>query len=220
VLLTESEPWITILFFTIFVMIIVVSAIFVAKIQHLQTIKFVRQHLHLSDQLPVRMSIFLIFFLVGLTIKLKLNVLLGAFSAGILVRLFISPKDKVAVESKLKAIGFGFLIPLFFIVTGIHFDLHSLASLNAMWRVLGFFVCLLIVRGVPVFLVYRGLIELPEQKALAFFSATGLPLIVAITQLGLMTHKIQPINAAALIGAGMLSVLVFPILGLHSLKSK
>jgi Kef-type K+ transport system membrane component KefB len=217
-LFTESAPVITFVFLALFIAIAVVSALFLTKLHQLKAFQFVRDHFYLSDQLPVRVSIALILFLVCLAIQFKLNILLGAFSAGIVVRFFTVKQDRERIGSKLKVIGYSFLIPLFFIVSGINFDIHALASLDVMGRMLFFFVCLLLVRAVPIFIFLRKEIDNMHRQALTCLSATTLPLIVVITHLGTMEGKMLSINAIALIGAGVLSVLVFPTLGLNRLQ--
>ena len=114
------------------------------------------------------------------------------------------------LESKVQAIGFGFLIPVFFIVSGANLDIDSIVE-NPLLLVL-FFVLLLVVRGAPQFVLYRRAI--PDTRRRARFSllvATGLPIIVAITTLETRAGIMRPENAAALVGAGALSVLVFPL---------
>ncbi len=217
-LFTASNPVITCLFLAVFIVIAVASAFFLTRLHQLEALQFVRDHFHLSTQLPIRVAVLLIFSLVCLAIKLKLNVLLGAFSAGIVLRLFTAKQDRALIDSKLKAIGYSFLIPLFFIVSGMNFDIHALASLGALGRMFFFLVCLLLVRVVPVFLFLRNELDGVHRQALVCFSATTLPLIVVITHLGLMTGQLLPINAVALVGAGVLSVLLFPILGLNRLQ--
>lgn len=169
------------------------------------------------------MAVLLVLLLVYLAFKLGLDVLLGAFAAGIVVRLFTTGtnrEDSEVVRSKLEAIGFGFLIPIFFIVSGIDFDLHILIHRpSALLRLVLFLVLLLVVRGAPVFLVYRQPLRRAERVSLALFSGTGLPLIVVITAIGTSEGRMIPENAAALVGAGILSVLLFPMLGLRRLRA-
>lgn len=215
VLITKSEPWITLLFLVFFIVVAVMAAFFATKAHQPRLILFLRRHLNSSNQLSVRISVLLIFALVYLAITLELNVLLGAFTAGVVVRLFSVGDDAEIVESKLKAIGFGFLVPFFFIVSGIDFDLHALASMHAMIRVPIFLGCMLFIHAIPVFLFYRGSLKPSERRSLIFFSATGLPLIVVIASIGTAAGQMLPENAAALVGAGMLSVLLFPMLGLR-----
>jgi len=73
-------------------------------------------------------------------------------------------------------------------------------------------------RGLPALVLYRKELPRPQRVPLALFSATGLPLIVVITDLGIAQGRMIPENAAALVGAGMLSVLLLPMLGLNRLR--
>ncbi len=217
-LFAVTEPLLTLVFFFLFIVVGVAAAFFAIKMHHSKALLFVRRHLNMSDQLPVRVSMCFILILVSFAIKLELDVLLGAFSAGIVLHLCTQKRDMKAIESKLHAIGFGFLIPLFFIVSGIKLDLYALVSVDCILRMVFFLVCMLIVRGVPAFIFYRKTLTYPEQQALAFFSATGLPLIVVITTLGTASGHMLAVNAVSLVGAGVLSVFLFPILGLNTLR--
>ena len=115
---------------------------------------------------------------------------------------------------KLDAVGYGFLIPVFFIATGMDYDLDALSSNAASLALVpGFALIFLVTRGLPAMLLYRGLAA-SERVSLALFSAAALPLLVAITQIGLDTGTMQNDVAVALVGAGMLSVLVYPLLAL------
>ncbi len=166
------------------------------------------------------MSLLLIVLLVLLAQTLGLDVLLGAFAAGIVVKRFVAGPESVKVRGKLEAIGFGFLIPIFFVVSGIQFDAHVFVQdPSSLWRVLLFLVLMLVARGVPVYLLYRKVLEPNHRLPLALFSATGLPLIVVITSIATAEHRIRPVNAASLVAAGMLSVLVFPALALWRMRS-
>ncbi|HEY5155449.1 MAG TPA: cation:proton antiporter, partial [Acidimicrobiales bacterium] len=117
------------------------------------------------------------------------------------------------------ALGFGFLVPVFFIVSGMNFDLDALinepATLIRLPLFLGLF---LVVRGVPALLLYRKDVERSELMPLALFSGTALPLVVVITTLGVQEGRMLPGNAAALVGAGMLSVLLYPLIGFRMLR--
>ena len=116
---------------------------------------------------------------------------------------------------RLEAIGFGFVIPIFFVVTGMDFDLAALFdSPTNLLRLPVFLALFLVVRGAPVFLLYRTAILTADRLPLTLYSATALPLVVAITTIGLETGHMRPDNAAALVGAAMVSVLVFPLLAL------
>jgi Kef-type K+ transport system membrane component KefB len=113
-----------------------------------------------------------------------------------------------SLEEKLDAVGYGFFIPIFFVSSGMGLDLDSI--IEAPFRLLLFFALLLVVRGLPTLLVYRSVLPLSQRVELTFLTATALPLLVALSQIGLATGTMLPENAAALVGAGVLSVLVFP----------
>jgi Kef-type K+ transport system membrane component KefB len=167
-----------------------------------------------SSQLAVRITVVLVFGLVLLAGELGLDVLLGGFVAGMIVRLALKGRELQIFESKLTAVGFGFFVPFFFITSGIEFDLAALGSLGAMLKLALFFVLFLVVRGAPAMLLYRSVLASRDRAALAFYSATELPLVVAITTLAVDGGHMKSSTAAGLVGAAMLSTLVFPFVGL------
>ena len=166
-----------------------------------------------SSQLAVRITVVLVFGLVLLASKLGLDVLLGGFVAGMIVRLALKGHELQVFESKLTAVGFGFFVPFFFITSGIEFDLDALGSVTALLKLAMFFCLFLIVRGAPAMLLYRSVSEARQRAALAFYSATELPLVVAITTIAIETGHMKTSTAAGLVGAAMLSTLVFPFVG-------
>ncbi len=157
----------------------------------------------------------LIVALAVLASQFGLDVILGAFAAGIIVGIVTRGTDAHEFAGKLDAVGFGFLIPVFFIATGMDYDLDALFS-NAASIVLvpGFALLFLVIRGIPALVLYRRHLPSGERLALAAFSGAALPLLVAITQIGLDTHTMRPEVAVSLVGAGMLSVLIYPLVGL------
>jgi Kef-type K+ transport system membrane component KefB len=120
----------------------------------------------------------------------------------------VGPGDVETFDAKLDAVGYGFFIPVFFVAAGMGLDLRSIAG--APLRLLVFFVLLLAVRGLPALLVYQHALGPRQRLQIVFFSATALPLLVALSEIGLRNGTMLPENAAALVGAGVLSVLVFP----------
>jgi Kef-type K+ transport system membrane component KefB len=168
-----------------------------------------------SGQVAVRIAVLLIFGLVSLATELGLDVLLGGFVAGMIVRAALRGQEVEVFESKLTAVGFGFLIPFFFVTSGMAFDLDSLVSSpGALLKLPIFLALFLVVRGAPAILLYRGTLEARDRAALAFLSATQLPLVVAITTIATGTGHMRPTTAAALVGAAILSTLIFPFVGL------
>jgi Kef-type K+ transport system membrane component KefB len=167
-----------------------------------------------SSQLAVRLTVVLVFGLVLLANDLGLDVLLGGFVAGMIVRLALKGRELNVFESKLTAVGFGFFVPFFFVTSGIEFDVDALGSVEAMLKLLMFFALFIVVRGTPALLLYRGVLNARDRAALAFYSATELPLVVAITTLAVDGGHMKSSTAAGLVGAAMLSTLVFPFVGL------
>lgn len=213
-LLTSDNPGTTALLLVAFIVLAVGATLLATRARSPRVVELMQRHLNSSAQLPVRIAVLMIVVLVWVASHLGLDVLLGAFAAGIIVRLFTAGDDQEVVGSKLEAIGFGFFVPVFFVVSGMKFDLDALLDdPSTVLRVPLFLLLFLVVRGVPALLLYRRDLPRPDRAALAFFSATALPLVVVITGIGLETDRMRPENAAALVGAGMLSVLVFPIVG-------
>ncbi len=167
-----------------------------------------------SSQLAVRITVVLVFGLVLLASKLGLDVLIGGFVAGMITRLALKGHELQVFESKLTAVGFGFFVPFFFVVSGIAFNLDALGSVTAILKLVMFFGLFLVVRGTPALLLYRNVFNARDRAALAFYSATELPLVVAITTIAVETGHMRSSTAAGLVGAAMLSTLVFPFAGL------
>ncbi|HET9120045.1 MAG TPA: cation:proton antiporter [Solirubrobacterales bacterium] len=166
-----------------------------------------------SSQLAVRLAVVLVFALVALAAQLGLDLLLGGFVAGMITRIALRGREVTVFDSKLNAVGYGLLIPFFFITSGMAFDLDALtSSVGALLKVPMFVALFLIVRGVPALLLYRSELDLRDRFALAVYSATELPLVVAITTLAVEDGHMRSSTAAALVGAAILSTLIFPLL--------
>jgi Kef-type K+ transport system membrane component KefB len=167
-----------------------------------------------SSQLAVRVTVVLVFGLVLLASKLGLDVLLGGFVAGLITRTALKGHELAVFESKLTAVGFGFFVPFFFVTSGIAFDLGALGSAEAIGKLALFFALFLVIRGAPALLLYRHALDLRDRLALACYSATALPLVVAITTIAIEEGEMRSSTAAGLVGAAMLSTLIFPFVGL------
>jgi Kef-type K+ transport system membrane component KefB len=167
-----------------------------------------------SSQLAVRVTVVLIFGLVLLAGDLGLDILLGGFVAGMITRLALKGHELAVFESKLTAVGFGFFVPFFFVTSGIAFDLDALGSAGALAKLVLFFGLFLVVRGAPALLLYRGVLSLRDRAALAFYCATELPLVVAITTIAIDEGHMRTSTAAGLVGAAMLSTLIYPFVGM------
>ena len=167
-----------------------------------------------SSQLAVRLAVVLVFALVALAAQLGLDLLLGGFVAGMITRIALRGREVTVFDSKLNAVGYGLLIPFFFITSGMAFDLDALtSSVTALLKVPMFVGLFLVVRGLPALLLYRSALDLRDRLALAVYSATELPLVVAITTLAIEGGHMRTSTAAGLVGAAILSTLIFPLLG-------
>lgn len=221
ILLSASSPLTEALLLVLFAVLAVGVAIMATRPQSPAIVEMLQRHLSTSTQLPVRIIMLLIVGLVVLAADLGLDNLLGAFAAGMIARLALSPEQTRALTPRLEAIGFGFLIPIFFIVSGVNFDLDALTeSTTTLLKVPLFLALMLLVRGAPALLVYKGVLAVRERVALMLLQATALPMLVVITQIGVETDRMRSGNAAALVGAGMLSVLVLPLAGFALLKDE
>ena len=178
--------------------------------------RFVNSSLHTSGQFAIRVVLLILAGLIALSIVLDLDILLGAFTAGIVWRLIMrdaAQADREAVESKVEAVAFGFLVPVFFIYTGVTFDLESLLAQPVLLLLLPvMLVVLVIVRGVPSMLAAPEGSTRRDRLSMALLGATALPIIVAVTAIGVDEGILSTATAALLVGAGMLSVLLFPLL--------
>ena len=164
---------------------------------------------HETAQITLRGTVLLLVALIALTDRFHLDAVLGAFLAGIVLRRWVGRSAPV-LESKLDAIGYGFFIPVFFVYSGMSLDLRAIAE--APLRLLLFFVLLLACRGLPALLVYRGALAWRQRVQTALVITTALPTLVALTEIGLRNGTMLPENAASLVGAGVLTMLLLPTL--------
>jgi Kef-type K+ transport system membrane component KefB len=163
-----------------------------------------------SAQTTLQWSIVLLLVLLVLARRFGLDVVLGAMLAGIVLRNWTTRVgiDVGPLEDKLDAVGYGFFIPLFFVASGMTLDVQSIIADPL--RLFVFLVLLLVVRGLPSLVVYARVLPAVERTEMTFVTATTMPLLIALAQIGLRDGVMLPSNAAAIVGAGALSVLIFP----------
>jgi Kef-type K+ transport system membrane component KefB len=164
---------------------------------------------HETTQITLRGTVLLLIALIAVTDRFHLDAVLGAFLAGVVLRRWAGRAAPV-LESKLDAIAYGFFIPVFFVYSGMSLDLPSIAE--APLRLLLFFALLLVCRGLPALLIYRGVLTWRQRTQTALVTATALPTLVALTEIGVRNGTMLRENAAALVGAGVLTVLLLPTL--------
>lgn len=189
--------------------VVMLAATAVLRARPPQVVRVLQETVHTSGQTAVRASILLLATLVFIASGAGFEYVLGAFAAGLVVGLALdSPEGKV-VRLRLEGIGFGFVIPIYFVVTGMNFDLDSLLTATGLSFGALFLGLFLVVRGASALLWLRELGS-RELAGLALCGATGLPLIAAIVGIGEERNAISTSVGASLIGAGMISVLVYP----------
>ncbi|MBF7016761.1 cation:proton antiporter [Staphylococcus durrellii] len=178
-------------------------------------------------QTTLRMTVFILITLMLLTAVLKLDIALGAFLAGILLNVILkafSPKQGEEIAHKIEIVGFSFLIPVFFITSGMNINL--LKVLGNWQLVLILFAFIAITRGAIVYLrerftnTYSNLNSKKEQLALSLYSATGLPIIVAVAGIAETSNLITPAISGVMITSGALTVLIFPLIANLILRQK
>jgi Kef-type K+ transport system membrane component KefB len=172
-----------------------------------------------SAQLRVRATLALALAFGVLAYRFGFASILGAFAAGLLVRMIdlTGHVPHPQFQIKLQGIGFGFLIPIFFIATGVQFDLKALTgNLTAIGEVPLFLVALLVVRGLPA-LLYKGFIGVRRAEVAGLMQATTLTFVIVATRIGLAAGLISPTTSASLLAAGLLSAALFPAAALRLL---
>ena len=200
---------------------VVAVGMVIAGAEHLRPLSATLRRLQdTTAQIRVRGAFVLLIGLTALATELGLEVILAAFLAGAIVTLVDMDREMThpLFRTKLEAIGFGVFIPVFFVTSGVSYDLDALLeSSSALAAVPVFLVALLLIRGLPA-LLYRPLIGKERVLPAALLQATSLPFIVAATAIGLELGAVDPAGAAALVAAGLLSVVAFPALAVGRLR--
>ncbi len=171
----------------------------------------VRAESETTAQLPVRLVLLLLVAMLALAASFGLDIILGAFIAGVLVHRLLPPQREKTL-ARIDGLAFGFLVPVFFVTSGMGIDIGVVVENWA--SVLVFFVMIVLVRGLPVLVAFRDL-ERPHPAQVALFSATGLPIIVAVTAVAVDTGSMTPTGQSVVVAAGALTVLTMPLLALR-----
>lgn len=217
-LLSTRSTWTTASILVLFIVIAVLTAVFghesSKKEGPIRDIFFAGRDT--TSQTFVRITMLLLIALVTLSSLFSLDIVLGAFAAGFILR-YIIPKGSQDLEKKLNAIGYGFLIPLFFVISGAKIDLLAVAE-NPLLLV-GFIAMLVLIRAVPIFLSMRydkdpEVAELGGRAhaSVALYCTTALPLIVAVTSVAVNAGAMSDSTASVFVSAGALTVLIMPLI--------
>ncbi|WP_031077559.1 cation:proton antiporter [Streptomyces sp. NRRL WC-3742] len=214
-LLSGNSPARTAVILGAFAVITAVAVLGARRPRPAWVTRLIERTLRTSGQFAIRTVILVLATMVAAALWLDLDMLLGAFTAGIVSRLLLSDirqAEEEVIEAKLESIGFGFLVPVFFVVSGMKFDLDALLDdPGTLLLVPVFLLLLLAVRGVPAALLAPAGLGPRDRTALGLYGATALPLVVVITTIEVDAGHLRSSTAAALVGAGMLSVLAFPL---------
>lgn len=218
IFLGGREPGLSTVVLALFAVIAGIAILLAFRVPAGAMHRVVNATLHTSGQFAIRVVFLVLAALVALSIVLDLDMLLGAFTAGIVWRLMMrdaAPADREAVESKVEAVAFGFLIPVFFVYTGVTFDLDALLAAPVLLALVpAVVVVLLVVRGIPSLLAAPRGASVRDRAAVALLGATGLPIIVAVTAIGVDGSFIPSATASVLVGGGMLTVLLLPLIAM------
>jgi Kef-type K+ transport system membrane component KefB len=218
---SDGGPGTTAAFLAMFAVLVVVLALGLGRARRSMRLGDVLVRLQdTTAEIRVRLVVLLLVAFVALAERLGLETILGAFLAGALVGLVDRDSSThPRFRAKLDAIGYGFLIPVFFVSSGVRLDLRGLVEdPSALLRVPVFLLALLVVRGVPAVL-YRRSLGRTGAVAAGLLQATSLPFLVTVAQIGTVTGRMSDVDAAALVCAGLLSVLAFPAAALGLLTS-
>jgi Kef-type K+ transport system membrane component KefB len=173
-----------------------------------------------TAQITLRWAVVLLFALLAFASRFGLDVVLGAMLAGIVLRIWTRRLnlDTEHLERKFDTVGYGIFIPIFFISSGMSIDLTAI--IHSPLRLLVLLALLLVVRGLPSLLIYRNDLMLRERVEMTFITATSLPLLIALAEIGEQDGVMLPATAAALVGAGVLSVLIYPLIAVGLYKGR
>ena len=210
----ESGAGTKLLLIGLFVLSIVAVGLAVAGAEHSRRLSAALVRLQdTSAQIRVRGAVVLLVGMVALAEQLGLELILGAFAAGAILNHLDMDRGMTHPEFRLKlaAVGFGVFIPVFFVASGVRFDLDALfASGSAIAAIPAFLAALLVARALPALLYGREL-DRPRVIAAGLLQATSLPFIVAATEIGRELGLIDAATSAGFIAAGLISVLLFPL---------
>lgn len=217
ILLSSRSGWKTFAILALFAAICILAAALPIKARKAGTAvyRFLTSNANTSSQTLMRLTVFMLIGLITLSKLFDLDVVLGAFAAGFILR-FISPDGVHTLELKLEGISYGFLIPIFFIISGADIDISAVAGNPAL--LIAFIVALLLIRAIPVFLAMTLDCKANPMSAyhritVAIYCTTALPIIVAVTSVATTAGTMSQATASTLVAAGAVTVFLMPLLG-------
>lgn len=215
-LMTARAKWVTVIVLLVFAGIAVLVGWRARAFRRASSraYNFIIDRADSGSQTLVRVTICLLICLVAISAVFHLDIILGAFAAGFVLR-YVVPEGNRSLEQKLEAIGYGFLIPLFFVVSGAGIDLAAIGAKPLMLVL--FIVLLIAVRFVPIMISLRMSrltrdMHWSDRVTVAFYCTTALPLIVAVTNIAVSAGAMQPSTASIMVAAGAVTVFLMPLL--------
>lgn len=217
ILLSSRAEWKTMLILLAFVALCVLVAVVPAKAKKAghRLFRFLTENAEGTSQTMMRVTVLLLVGLVALSAVFDLDIVLGAFAAGFVLR-YIIPEGDHGLEKKLDGVAYGFLIPIFFVVSGAKIDLMAVFAQPLL--LVGFIVMLLLVRMVPIFVALTTGNETRDisthnRLTIALYCTTALPIIVAVTSVAVTAGAMAQETASVLVAAGAITVFLMPLLG-------
>ncbi|MEG2200980.1 MAG: cation:proton antiporter [Raoultibacter sp.] len=215
-LLSTRAEWMTILILFVFVGISVLTAILPArakKIGH-KLFDFLSANANTTAQTMMRITVLLLIGLITVSSLFRLDIVLGSFAAGFILR-YVIPSGNTSLETKLNGVAYGFLIPIFFVVSGAKINLAAVFAQPVL--LVGFIVMLLLIRAVPVFVALttgRDTSDMSgrHRMTVALYCTTALPVIVAVTSVAVKAGAMDQMFASVLVSAGAITVFLMPLL--------
>ena len=217
ILLSTRTGWQTMLVLGAFLAICLLCAMLPTKALRTghRLYRFLTENANTSSQTLMRLTTFLLIFLVTISALFELDAVLGAFAAGFILR-YIIPDGSKSLEMKLEGVGYGFLIPVFFVVSGAAINVRAVASRPAL--LVAFIVMLMLIRAVPVYVALsldkrKNPLSSHHRVTVALYCTTALPIIVAVTSLAVKVGTMQSDTASTLVAADAITVFLMPLLG-------
>lgn len=216
-LLSTRAEWKTVLILLAFVAISVIAAVVPAKAKKAGhgLFRFLTENAEGTSQTMMRTVVLLLVGLVAVSAVFDLDIVLGAFAAGFVLR-YIIPEGDHGLEKKLDGVAYGFLIPIFFVVSGAKIDLMAVFAQPGL--LVGFILMLLLIRAVPIFVALTTGkdtrdISTHNRLTIALYCTTALPIIVAVTSVAVSAGAMSQDVASVLVAAGAVTVFLMPLLG-------
>lgn len=217
-LLSTRAEWKTMLILLAFVVLCVLAAVVPAKAKKAgnRLFRFLTANAEGTSQTMMRAVVLLLVGLVALSAVFDLDIVLGAFASGFVLR-YIIPEGDHGLEKKLDGVAYGFLIPIFFVVSGAKIDLMAVFAQPG--TLIGFIALLLLIRAVPIFAALSTGkdtrdISTHNRLTIALYCTTALPIIVAVTSVAVSAGAMPQETAGVLVAAGAITVFLMPLLGM------